>query len=121
VQVELKSAIPAGSVELVINGQPQPASSTVTIERSSWIAARVIGPQHRMVINDANAFAHTSPVYVYLGGEPIRSQEDARFWMEWIDRLIERTAQRGRFSSAAQKQEVIELFQKAKAVYAKQL
>jgi len=121
VQVELKSAIPAGTVELVINGKVQPASSTVMIERSSWIAARVIGPQHRMVINDANAFAHTSPVYVYLGGEPIRSQEDARFWIDWIDRLIERTAQRGRFSSAAQKQEVIELFQKAKAVYAKQL
>lgn len=121
VQVELKSAVPVGAVELVINGKPQPASSTVTIDRSSWIAARVTGPFHRMVLNDSGAFAHTSPVYVYLGEEPVRSPEDARFWMEWIDRLIERTAQRGHFSNAAQKQEVIELFQRARAVYAKQL
>ena len=121
VEVDLKSVVPVGAVELVINGKVQPASRTVTIDRSSWIAARVSGPFHRMVINDAKAFAHTSPVYVYLGDDPIRSQEDARFWVDWIDRLIERTAQRGRFSTAAQKQEVIELFQKAKAIYAKQL
>jgi hypothetical protein len=121
VEVELKSAIPVGRVELVINGKPQPASSSVTIDRSSWIAARVTGPFHRMVLNDSGAFAHTSPVYVQLGDEAIRSPQDARFWIDWIDRLIERTGQRGHFSTPARKQEVLELFQRAKAVYAKQL
>lgn len=121
VKVEVKSAIPVDAVELVVNGKPQPLGSTLTIEHSSWIAARVSGPFHRMVLNDAKAFAHTSPVYVYVGGEPIQSAPDARFWVDWINRLIERTAQRGTFSTEARKREVLELFSKARAIYAKQL
>ncbi|HUQ90966.1 MAG TPA: CehA/McbA family metallohydrolase [Bryobacteraceae bacterium] len=121
IQLESKSAIPVDAVELVINGKPRPLSSTVEIDRSSWIAARVTGPSHRMVLNDTRAFAHTSPVYVYLGGTPVQSQPDARFWVEWIDRLMERTSQRGVFSTPARKREVLDLFQKARAVYARQL
>src|SRR5262249_17254531 len=62
VQVEMRSAVPVDAIELVINGKAQPYKSTVMLDRSSWIAARVAGPWHRMILNDAKVFAHTSPV-----------------------------------------------------------
>lgn len=117
VEVEMKSAIPVDRVELIVNGKAQPPATTLTLDRSSWIAARVRGPGHRMVLNDDRAFAHTSPVYVYLGDQPIRSQQDAAFWIDWIDKLIARTSQRGQFANEAQKAETIALFRKAQEIY----
>jgi hypothetical protein len=117
VEAKVASAVPVGTLELVVNGRPQPYRSSLVLDRSSWIAARVKGPWHRMILNDAAAFAHTSPVYVKLAGNPIRSREDADFWIDWIDKLAERTRQRGRFSNQAQQDEVLALFQKARAIY----
>ena len=47
--------------------------TTVNIDRSSWIAARVVGPPHRLVVTDEQVLAHTSPVYSYLGEQEISS------------------------------------------------
>ena len=91
------------------------------LSRSSWIAARVLGPASRWVPNDAQAFAHTSPVYCYLAGQPIRSPGDARFFMSWIDDLSRKVDRHGVFSKAQQKKEVLELFRRAQQVYARQV
>ena len=68
----------------------------------------------RLVLNDIQAFAHTSPVYVRHGDERSRTTEDARFWVEWIDKLIAQVNQRGRFDTPERKREVVELFQPRK-------
>jgi hypothetical protein len=60
---------------------------------------------------------YTSPVYVQFGDERNASAEDARFWVDWIDRLIAQVNQRGRFASPERKREVVELFQRAQEVY----
>jgi len=120
VSLEVKSNIPVDKVELVVNGKPRPFTPVVRLDRSSWLAARVTGPWHRLVLNDGYAFAHTSPVYVFLGAEPIQSREDARFWTEWIDKLIQRTIERGRFSTPERREETVALFRKAREIYARQ-
>ncbi|MCS7024883.1 MAG: CehA/McbA family metallohydrolase [Bryobacteraceae bacterium] len=117
VEVQVHSAVPVDPVELVINGQPQPYRPRVTLDTSAWIAARVQGPWSRLILNDARAFAHTSPVYVLVDGKPLRSRQDAEFWLDWIDQLIARTRQRGQFESESQRKEVLALFQKARAIY----
>jgi hypothetical protein len=118
VNLKVNSEIPVEAAEIVVNGKPQPASGSILIDSSCWIAARVKGPWNRMLLNDSYAFAHTSPIYVVVGGKPIGLAEDARFWMEWIDKLIQRVEARGRFSNEQRKREVIELFRKAREVYA---
>ncbi|MBL8229169.1 MAG: CehA/McbA family metallohydrolase [Bryobacterales bacterium] len=117
VEAKVDSAVPVEGLELVVNGRAQPYRAALTLERSAWVAARVRGPWHRLILNDAAAFAHTSPVYVKVGGQPIRSREDADFWIAWIDKLMERTRQRGRFSTDARREEVLALFQKARTTY----
>ena len=35
------------------------------------------------------AFAHTSAVYVEVAGRPVQCQEDAEYFIRWINRLYE--------------------------------
>lgn len=117
-----QSHLPVTSTELVVNGKAiSPVPKTLTLTESSWIAARTKGAWNRMVLNDGALQAHTSPVYVRIGGQAIANQADIRFWLEWIDKLIARTAERGRFSSEQRKQEVLGLFRKGRGVVAARL
>jgi hypothetical protein len=128
VRATLHTQVPVDKFEIIVNGKPAVSRNAagqkqMTIDESlpvsggSWIAARAIGPWSRLVLNDIQAFAHTSPVYVQFGDERNASAEDARFWVDWIDRLIAQVNQRGRFASPERKREVVELFQRAQEVY----
>jgi hypothetical protein len=128
IKATVSSLVPLEKVDVVINGQAvisRPAQGqreiaideTVPVRRSSWIALRAVGPFHRLILNDVQAFAHSSPVYVSLGGKKIAHSEDARFYIDWIERLIARVEQRGRFSTAERRQEVVDLFRRALRVY----
>jgi hypothetical protein len=122
VEVVARSEAKLDAVELVVNGRAvSPVPASIEVERSSWIAARAKGPWNRMVLNDGYVFAHTSPVWVSVAGAPVVSSADARFWTDWIDKLIDRTAQRGRFADQARKKEVLELFARGREYYARQL
>jgi desulfoferrodoxin (superoxide reductase-like protein) len=68
-------------------------------------------------LNDTHTFAHTSPVYVQAGKQRVAHRADVRFYIDWIERLIARTQERGRFATAAHRKEVLEVFERALAVY----
>jgi len=119
VDVEYAPGEAAGNkVELIVNGDARAVTPEIEVDRGACVAARVTGPWRRSALNDTSVFANTSPVYVQVGGEFARSAADAQFWMEWIDELSARTAQRGRFSTVARKDEVLALFARARAVFA---
>lgn len=123
VKAEVNSQIPLEKVEVVVNGRAvisgaaETIDQEITLAESSWVAVRALGPWHRLILNDTGAFAHTSPVYVYLGEQPIRSREDARFYADWIEQLVERVERRGKFATPEKKQEVIDLFHRARQIY----
>ena len=58
------------------------------------------------------AFAHTSPVYVILDKQPIRSKADAAYFISYLQNSIEWVQRSGRFPSVEAKQEVIKAFEK---------
>ncbi len=125
VRGRVRSQVPLDRVEVVVNGRPVvartswegPFEEQITLEGSSWIALRAGGPWHRLILNDARAWAHTSPVYVTFGDRRVALREDVRFYIDWIERLMERLDQRGRFGNAERKAEVMRLFARALAVY----
>ena len=125
VDVRVTSLIPFDTVEVVMNGKVVASSKSghlvgkITLDESAWLAARVRGPYHRLITNDTFVYAHTSPVYCYVGGRPIASRDDARFFVEWIDKLILMVEKRGRYQNDQQKREVVELFRKGQAYYKK--
>lgn len=121
--------VPFTVLELIVNGQvvasakPSGDGSTaelnhaLRLDRSSWVAARLWGDRHRLVVNDPKAFAHTSPVYCYLNKQRIAFPEDAKIMVAWIDRLLQDVVASPRFSTEAKRNEVVGLFRKAQQYY----
>jgi hypothetical protein len=65
-------------------------------------------------------YATTSPIYISVGGEPVRSAEDAAYFVAWIDRLSQAASSYPDWRSAAEKEHVLKLLSAARAVYAQQ-
>ncbi|MCC7497036.1 MAG: CehA/McbA family metallohydrolase [Bryobacterales bacterium] len=62
-------------------------------------------------------FAHSSPVYVIRDGRPIRSYDDAEYYMRYLDNSIEWLKSSGRFKRAEDKQASIDAFLRGRAIY----
>ena len=87
--------------EIVANGDIVPVQFEAAIEKSSWVALRIFPS------------SHTNPVFVIVGGQPIRaSRRSAQWcldavevcWNEKVDRIreVERDAARKAYDVAAQ-------------------
>jgi hypothetical protein len=88
----------------------------VQADASCWVALRALGPQQPMVFGGP-LFAHSSPVYINVAGEPVRDPAAGRYFVEWIDRLIAMCRSDGRYPDDAAQDEVIALFASARAYY----
>lgn len=124
IRAQVDSRVPIDKVELIVNGrvvrtrsQSGSIDETISLKEASWIAVRVSGPWSRQIVNDSGAFAHTSPVYVTMKGKRTRNEEDLRFFRDWIAKLIAQVKASGKFATAAQREEVVQLFEKARAAY----
>jgi hypothetical protein len=94
------------------------------IERSTWLAARAYSPEPLPFqsfpmagLPPVPVMAHTSPIYVTVDGQPRRSAEDTKVLLGWVLEAIEWARTQGRFQSAAQRDEMVTLFQRAEAIY----
>lgn len=98
-RVSLKSYVPVDHLEIVNNGEVvakipltgdrTSISTTVQLRasRSGWYLLRARGNLPTYPILDFYPYATTSPIYVTIGGEPIRSPADAEYFLAWITRL----------------------------------
>jgi hypothetical protein len=62
-------------------------------------------------------FAHTSPVWVEVGGRPVRRPASARWLLDWLDRFEALLADQGRFADDGQRAELAAVVDRARAVY----
>jgi hypothetical protein len=128
VRAEVRSMVPVDKLEIVVNGsvvisepvadkQSHVIERDLSLDRSSWVAARVWGPPHRLIPDDPQAFAHSGPVYCRLSDGVIASSTDALFWVDWIDQLMARVKDKGVFATSERRDSVIQLFSEAQAKY----
>jgi hypothetical protein len=130
VEVEARSIFRMETLDIVQNGNVvrsiKPAdpyhakfTGSVPVEQSGWIAARVTGPERQRLLMDSYVYAHTNPVYLVKDSSRPRSPEDARYFLRWIDHVVKLLEDSDAFDTPAQKQEVIQLWRRAREVYAK--
>jgi len=98
-RVGLRSNVPVDHMEIVGNGKVvatiplrdarMTANDTVSIpvSTSGWYVLRAYADRATMPVLDLYPFASTSPIYVQVGDAPVRSAEDAAFFLKWIARL----------------------------------
>jgi hypothetical protein len=97
-----------------------PIETTVDAAASTWLAAVARGPAHPSVPGSP-VFAHTSPVHVEVQGRPVRRAASARWLLDWLDRFEELLREHGRFSTDAQRDDVLDVITRARPYYAAQL
>jgi len=128
VEVEATSILPMEALDIIVNGEVVSSTrvddphrirwnATVPVKKSGWIAARVTGPDRLHLLMDSYIYAHTNPVYIVKGNESPSSPEDARYFLKWVERVLELLEESDEFDSPAQKEDVIQLWRRGREVY----
>ncbi|HSM62103.1 MAG TPA: CehA/McbA family metallohydrolase [Longimicrobiales bacterium] len=130
VMIRVTSIAPVEAAELVIDGKvietlpftgdrrSLDVRRSVPVERSGWIHLRVRGARaERFPFDIAWAQALTNPVWVTVGGAPVRSREAARYALAWIDRLQAMAEEWPGWRSDAERAHVFAQFDEARAIY----
>ena len=113
-----RSAVPVDHLELVQNGEvietfemndartSADISGSVTVDASGWLLLRAFSDSADPKIFDVYPYASTSPIYLTVKGEPPRSEEDAAYFLTWIDNLRNAVNSRQDFNSASELQAI---------------
>ena len=129
VAASLKSAFPVKKLELIFNGKViesfpvQPngreakAVKRVNVSESGWFTLRATTDKPVHPVDDTHLHAETSAVYVYCGGRPIRSKEDAEYFIRWIDEITRQAERHPGWRSDRERKHVLRQFAEARKIY----
>jgi TolB protein len=94
----------------------------VRLDRSAWLAVRVEGdPTWGVADMNGRTLAHSSPVYVQLGGAPALVRDDLELMIRWIDRLWWMLEARDNFGSASNRKRARAMIDEARRHYQQKL
>ncbi len=129
-EVRVRSITPLDRVFLVFNGQEIaeiPLSSdrksadwreSLQVSESGWYHLRAEGrPEERFPLDARYAQAFTNPVWVTVGGQPVRSREAAEYSIAWIDKLQQMAEAWPDWRSEKEKAHVFAQFEEAREIY----
>jgi hypothetical protein len=129
-RVSLRSIVPVDRLEIVRNGvvaaslpltgEPSTLDATLRlpVSGSGWYLARAHAERSRHPVMDFYPFGTTSPVYVTVGGGSVRSLDDARYFVRWIERVRAAADSHAGWNTEAEKRGVLESIDRARAVFA---
>jgi hypothetical protein len=98
-----------GSRELLLE-------EVVRLDRSSWAAVRAFERSGR-----SEVFAHSSPLYLFLGRKPVVVPESVRDLLQKIDLLIEYTRHLEGFRQEAHRKATLDVYGEAREVLTRRL
>ena len=128
-RVRLRSNVAIDHLEIVGNGKVVATiplrgdrmtagdSVSIPISTSGWYVLRAYSDRSEMPVLDLYPFASTSPIYVQVDGQPVRSAEDAAFFVRWIDRIEAATRASTAWNTPAEQAQVLQLLARARAVF----
>ncbi|MFN8571168.1 MAG: CehA/McbA family metallohydrolase [Gemmatimonadaceae bacterium] len=125
-RVWMRSTVPMKHLEIVSNGtvvarvplgaHPMTADTVVSlpVTGSAWYTLRAWSDSAVHPILDAFPLGTTSPVYVLRAGAPIRSAADARYFAQWVERLIGGAEQHAGWNSPAERDSALTTLRRAR-------
>jgi TolB protein len=128
-QVSLKSYVPVDRLELIRNGEvirnfPLSGDHTgysgtvhLTASESGWYVLRARGDGLVYPVLDLFPYATTSPIYVTVGEQPVRSAADAGYFLQWIDRLEDATREHKDWNTEKEQSGMLANIRRARAVF----
>jgi hypothetical protein len=89
----------------------------VTASSSSWFVVRAWSDRPRLPVLDLYPFASTSPFYVTIDSRPVRSREDADYFVTWIDRVREEVEKHSGWNTPDERAAVMQKIERARQVF----
>ncbi|MBM3737923.1 MAG: hypothetical protein FJW39_19245 [Acidobacteria bacterium] len=86
----------------------------ITVDKSGWLSLRVRAQYGRDPIRRPFPFAATMPVWVTVDGKPVRSREDAEFFVKWMDRTLNNAMLTGTFNNDQERTETRRQYEDAR-------
>jgi TolB protein len=93
----------------------------ITLDHSGWIVLRAWNDHATPDVFDLYPYASTNPVFVSVGGEPIRSKDDAAFFFKWIDKVRAAAAANRDYNTGTERDAVLKHIDDARAEFRKRL
>jgi hypothetical protein len=130
-RVSLRSNVPIDHLEIIANGQvvadvllasDRTRADTLLwlpVQGSGWFLLRARSDRAMYPVLDLYPYATTSPVYVTVAGAPIRSAEDAEYFIRWIDRVAASAVQSQDWNTDAERAAVLDMMRRARAEFEK--
>ena len=105
--------------ELKVNtgGQTADVEDTISISRSGWCLLRAWSEKAEYPILDLYPYATTSPIYVTVAGSTPDRNQDAAYFVAWIDRLVDGAKSNKDWNTEAEKNRVLEELASARKIY----
>src|SRR3989449_2751841 len=127
--VRLRSSVPIDHVEIIGNGRVvatvaldsdrMTANDTVSVpvNGSGWFVLRAYSDRAEMPVLDLYPFASTSPIYVRVGDQPVRSLDDAAFFVRWIERMEALTRASTAWNTPSERDQTLRTLAGARSVF----
>jgi TolB protein len=132
-RAQLQSIVPVDHVEVVCNGAVVKSltaedsgdgptdkvyvSGSVPLKESGWCVLRASSDKAEYPVLDNYVYATTSPIYVTIGGKKPTSPEDAKYFVAWIERVMQETGRYPDWNSAGEKEYVMGKLEEGKRVF----
>jgi Tol biopolymer transport system component len=82
-------------------------SEDIPVDHSGWILLRAWNEHATPDVFDLYPYATTTPVYVTIGGKPVRSQADGDFFLKWIAKTRAAAAANTDYNTQAERAAVL--------------
>jgi len=125
----LRSIVPLDHLELICNGrvvremklsedrEAADVEDAIPLSKSGWCLLRAWSDKAEHPVLDAYPYATTSPIYITVASSPAKPEEDAAYFVAWIDRMIEDASANRDWNTEAEKMSVLNLLQRARTAY----
>ncbi len=128
VDAAVRSIVPLSDVELVFNGKiirrlrtdrsgrSADFAGEVPVAGSGWLLLRAWNREPHLLVQDLYPYGTTNPVWIDAG-TPTPAPEDARYFVQWIDRIIDAAGARTDYNTERERERTLEWLRAARAVY----
>jgi TolB protein len=119
---KVTSVVPVEKLELISNGKVIETSASGEIKKSlpvtasGWYTLRATASKPARPTDDNFPFAETSAIYVTCGDRPVRSREDAEYFIRWIDDVTRQAERHPGWRSERERKHVLSQFAEARKI-----
>jgi hypothetical protein len=105
-----------GADGTLATAEGQELETELVVAEPGWVAAIARGPGHPAVLGPT-VFAHTSPVYLDVGGLRVGRPRSAAWCLDWLERVEQLASEHGTFADESQWRDLVEVLDEARRFY----